>query len=95
MRPGVERGGRTLRLTAPCLPIAAALSCIQLDFFSLSLALPTIAVDLSTSVTDLQWLLSGYLIALGSLLIPAGRAGDLLGRRAMLLLGIAIFGSPG
>ncbi len=82
----------TMRLTAPFLPIAAALFCIQLDFFSLNLALPTIAADLNTPVTDLQWLLSGYMIALGALLIPAGRAGDVLGRRAVLLTGVAIFG---
>ncbi|MGQ0575771.1 MAG: MFS transporter [Pseudonocardia sp.] len=82
----------TFRLTAPFLPVAAALFCIQLDFFSLNLALPTIAAELGSSVTDLQWLLSGYMIALGALLIPAGRAGDVLGRRAVLLTGVAIFG---
>ena len=82
----------TARLTLPFLPVGAALFCIQLDFFSLSLALPTIAADLGTSVTDLQWLLSGYLIALGALLIPAGRAGDVLGHRTVLLAGVAIFG---
>jgi MFS family permease len=92
---GVRRRGggpSTLRLTVPFLPVAAALFCIQLDFFSLSLALPTIADDLGTTVTNLQWLLSGYMIALGSLLIPAGRAGDALGHRTVLLLGVAIFG---
>lgn len=84
--------GSTLRLTAPFLPVGAALFCVQLDFFSLTLALPTIADDLDTTVTDLQWLLSGYMIALGSLLIPGGRAGDVLGRRTVLLLGVALFG---
>ena len=82
----------TLRLTLPFLPVAGALFCIQLDFFSLSLALPTIAADLATTTTNLQWLLSGYMISLGALLVPAGRAGDVLGRRAMLLTGVAIFG---
>lgn len=82
----------TLRLVAPFLPVAGALFCIQLDFFSLGLALPTIAADLDTPTTRLQWLLSGYMIALGSLLIPAGRLGDMLGRRAVLLVGIALFG---
>jgi MFS family permease len=82
----------TLRLTAPFLPVAGALFCIQLDFFSLSLALPTIAVDLDTTTTNLQWLLSGYMIALGALLIPAGRAGDVIGRRTVLLIGVAVFG---
>lgn len=84
--------GGTLRQTAPFLPVGAALFCVQLDFFSLTLALPTIADDLRTTVTDLQWLLSGYMIALGSLLIPGGRAGDVLGRRTVLLLGVALFG---
>ena len=82
----------TYRLTVPFLPVGAALFCIQLDYFSLNLALPTIAADLGSSVTDLQWLLSGYMIALGALLIPAGRAGDIAGRRTVLLAGLAIFG---
>jgi MFS family permease len=81
-----------MRLTAPFLPVGAALFCIQLDFFSLNLALPTIAADLGTTIPNLQWLLSGYMIALGALLIPAGRAGDILGRRSVLLAGVAIFG---
>jgi MFS family permease len=83
----------TMRLTVPFLPVGAALFCIQLDFFSLNLALPTIAADLGTTVTNLQWLLSGYMIALGASLIPAGRAGDILGRRLVLLTGVAVFGT--
>jgi MFS family permease len=82
----------TLRTSLPFLPVAAGLFCIQLDFFSLGLALPTIAVDMGTTVTDLQWLLSGYMIALGAVLIPAGRLGEMLGRREVLLTGIAVFG---
>ncbi len=87
--PGADS---TLRATLPFLPVAAAEFCIQLDFFSLNLALPTIAAELATPVTDLQWALSGYMIALGSLLIPAGRLGDVVGRRRVLLIGVAIFG---
>lgn len=83
----------TMRLVSPFLPVAAALFCIQLDFFSVNLALPTIAADLDTTTTNLQWLLSGYMIALGALLIPGGRAGDVLGRRAVLLTGVAVFGT--
>ena len=82
----------TFRLSLPFLPVGAALFCIQLDFFSLSLALPAIATDLQRTPTDLQWLVSGYMLALGSLLIPAGRAGDVLGRRSVLVAGIALFG---
>lgn len=79
-------GRGILRLTLPFLPVGAALFCVQLDFFSLTLALPTIAHDLATPVTDLQWLLGGDLIALGSVLIPAGRTADVVGRRRVLLV---------
>ncbi|MDD7938628.1 MFS transporter [Actinomycetospora lutea] len=82
----------TVRAATPFLPVAAGLFCIQLDFFSLGLALPTIALELGTTVTNLQWLLSGYMIALGALLIPSGRLGDMLGRREVVLAGIALFG---
>ena len=46
----------TLRTATPFLPVAAGLFCIQLDFFSLGLALPTMALDLGTTVTNLQTL---------------------------------------
>ncbi|MFR9800490.1 MFS transporter [Streptomyces sp. MS06] len=65
---------------------------IQLDFFALNLALPRIASDLDTTVTDLQWAISGYMLALGAFLIPGGRIGDILGRRQMLMTGLAVFG---
>jgi MFS family permease len=68
-----------------------ALLCVQLDFFSLSLALPTIASSLGVAVTDLQWLVSGYLLSLGALLVPAGRVGDIVGRKLTLVVGLVIF----
>lgn len=86
-------GGRpgTRRLLVPFLPVGAALFSIQLDFFALSLALPSIASDFATSTTDLQWLLSGYMIAVGSLFIPAGRLGDMFGYRTVLVWGLGAF----
>lgn len=74
------------------LPVVLALFLIQLDFFSLGLALPVISVDLGTTTTDLQWALSAYMLALGSLMIPASRLADLVGRKRILLLGVATFG---
>lgn len=81
-----------VRLVAPYLPVAAAMFLIQLDFFSLTLALPMIADDFDSTATDLQWLLSGYMIALGALLIPAARSADIVGRRTVLRLGVLLFG---
>ena len=82
-----------MRLVAPYLPVAAAMFLIQLDFFSLTLALPMIADDFDSTATDLQWLLSGYMIALGALMIPAARSADIVGRRSVLRLGVLLFGA--
>ena len=72
--------------------MALALFCIQLDFFALGLALPVIAEDLGTETTNLQWVVSGYLLALGALMIPASRLADLVGRKTILLVGVVLFG---
>jgi EmrB/QacA subfamily drug resistance transporter len=70
---------------------AAAMFMVQLDFFALNLALPPMAKDLGVSVDDLQWVISGYMLALAAFLIPGGRLGDVLGRRRMLIAGTALF----
>ncbi len=49
------------------------------------------ADELGVSTTDLQWVISGYMLALGAFLIPGGRLGDILGRRRTLIYGLAIF----
>ncbi|THA24484.1 MFS transporter [Streptomyces sp. RKND-216] len=72
---------------------AAALSMfiVQMDWFALNLTLPVIARDFDTSVTDLQWLVSGYMLTLGALMITGGRLADLWGRRRIILIGLAGF----
>jgi EmrB/QacA subfamily drug resistance transporter len=65
---------------------------IDADFFSLNLALPSMARALGTTTTNLQWAISAQLIAIGAVLIPAGRLGDIFGRRKVYLLGTALFG---
>ncbi len=70
-----------------------AMFCVQLDYFALSLALPRMAQDLHVTTTDLQWTLSGYMLALGALLVLGGRLGDIFGRRLILVVGLAVFGS--
>lgn len=73
------------------LPVGIALLCVQLDFFSLGLALPSIASAFGESVTDLQWVLSAYMLSLGAFSVPAGRVGDVIGRRAAVITGLALF----
>ncbi|MFH8346155.1 MFS transporter [Streptomyces sp. NPDC018045] len=66
--------------------------CVQLDAFALNMALPVIRRDLHASAAAGPWVISGYLLAAGSLMPAAGRLGDLYGRRRLLLLGLALFG---
>src|SRR5262245_29829444 len=65
-----------------------------LDFIDASIvniALPDIRKDLNFSVQDLQWVLSGYLLTYGGFMLLGGRAGDLLGRRRVLVTGTVLF----
>jgi EmrB/QacA subfamily drug resistance transporter len=66
-----------------------------LDFVDASIvnvALPTIRHHLHFSVQSLQWVLSGYLLTYGGLMLLGGRAADLLGRRRLLVAGTSLFG---
>jgi EmrB/QacA subfamily drug resistance transporter len=72
--------------------VAVGMFCVQVDFFALSLALPSMASDLNETTTDMQWVLSAYMIAVGAALIPAGRLGDLRGHRRVVVAGLVIFG---
>lgn len=79
----------TLRVMAALLlPLFAALMSIS----SVMVALPAIESGLGATSSDLQWVLSGYALAFGVGLVPAGRAGDLWGRRRIFLAGVALFG---
>lgn len=85
-------GAGALRAALPYLPVGLALLAIQLDFFDLNLAIPRIAHDFGVDVTDLQWLISGYMLSIGALFIPAAKIGDLVGRRRAVIAGLIVFG---
>jgi MFS transporter len=92
--PGMPRppaGRPAARPGAALVAASLALFLVDLDFFALNLAVPAIAQNLRVSVTDLQWVISGYMLALGAFLIPGGRLGDILGRRRTLIAGVALF----
>ncbi len=76
------------------LTLALLCAIAFLDFVDASIvniALPDIRADLGFSVQDLQWVLSGYLLTYGGFMLLGGRAGDLLGRRRVLVTGTAVF----
>ena len=64
---------------------------IMLDSTIVNVALPAIQRDLHFTQANLTWVVNGYLIAYGSLLLLAGRAGDLVGRKKVFLAGVAVF----
>jgi EmrB/QacA subfamily drug resistance transporter len=63
------------------------------DITIVNVALPTIQSDLGASGTQLQWVVSGYMLAFAATLIVAGSFGDVLGRKRVFLIGVAAFGT--
>jgi EmrB/QacA subfamily drug resistance transporter len=62
-----------------------------LDVSMVGVALPSIQADLGLSTSTLQWIVSGYVLSYGGLLLLGGRAADLLGRRRVFLTAVAVF----
>ena len=62
------------------------------DTAIVNVALPSIQHSLNFSQQNLQWVASGYILTYGGFLLLRGRLGDLIGRRRMLLIGLAVFG---
>lgn len=79
--------------TRVLLAMSVGVFCIQLDSFALNLALPSIGADLGARGEGLQWAVSAYLLSTGTLMLGAGRLGDLFGRRRLLVLGLTLFGA--
>jgi MFS family permease len=81
-----------LRLGLALGLVVAAQFVLQLDFSIVNVALPTIQRDLHVAPADLQWIVTGYALTFGSLLLFGGRVGDLAGHRRVLLIGLGAFG---
>jgi MFS family permease len=62
-----------------------------LDVSMVGVALPSIKEELGLSTATLQWVVSGYVLGYGGLLLLGGRTADLLGRRRVLLAGLTVF----
>jgi len=73
--------------------LCLALSIIVIDNTILAVAFPSIQRGLHTSETDLQWIGSAYGLVLAGLLLPLAVVGDRRGRKGLLMIGLAIFGT--
>src|SRR5580693_6561534 len=86
-----EAGGYPRRWLAAIVMIVGALMDM-IDVTIVNVALPTIRRDLHASATQLEWVVSGYMLAFAAALIIAGNLGDLLGRKRIFLFGVGLFG---
>jgi EmrB/QacA subfamily drug resistance transporter len=71
--------------------VCAAFFMTVLDVSIVNVALPSIERSLHFSRSGLQWVITAYAITFGGFLLAGGRAGDLLGRRRMFLVGVVVF----
>src|SRR5882762_1542148 len=71
--------------------VAVAQFMVILDSTVVNVALPTIRLDLGFSEQSLSWVLNAYTLMFGGFLLLGGRAADRLGRRRLLMAGIAVF----
>ncbi|GAA1765262.1 MFS transporter [Nocardioides hankookensis] len=72
--------------------ISVAQLMVVLDGTIVNIALPFIQHDLDISTANLRWVVTGYALAFGSLLLLGGRLGDLYGRRKVFMVGLIVFG---
>lgn len=71
--------------------LSLALFMALVDVSIVNVALPSIREGLGASESDLQWVLSGYALTFGIVLVAAGRAGDVYGRGLLFLAGVVLF----
>ena len=79
------------RLWAILIVLCGALFLDALDVSMVGVALPDIRASLGLTTSSLQWVVSGYVLGYGGLLLLGGRAADLLGRRRVFLFALGLF----
>ncbi|GAA4223335.1 MFS transporter [Actinomadura meridiana] len=81
----------TPRLWGVLAVLCGVLFLDGLDVSMVGVALPSIGTELGLSTTSLQWIVNGYVLGYGGLLLLGGRTADLLGRRKVFLTALAVF----
>jgi EmrB/QacA subfamily drug resistance transporter len=87
----VESDRLSRRAWGTLLVLCGALFLDALDVSMIGVALPSIRTDLNLSTDSLQWIVSAYVLGYGGFLLLGGRAADLLGRRRVFLISLAVF----
>src|SRR5215204_1006736 len=97
-QPPVRTAGGPMTATSPNINRWRAFALLAVAFFMtivdltiVNVSLPTIGRDLHFSETSLQWVVTAYALTFGGFMLLGGRAADLLGRRRILIAGLALF----
>lgn len=80
------------RLWGALLVVCGVIFLDGLDVSMVGMSLPSIGADLGVPLSSLQWVVTGYVLGYGGLLLLGGRTADLLGRRRVFLVALAVFG---
>ncbi len=81
----------TGRLWAILLVVCGVIFLDALDVSMVGMSLPSIGADLGVDISSLQWVVTGYVLGYGGLLLLGGRTADLLGRRRVFLVALGVF----
>jgi EmrB/QacA subfamily drug resistance transporter len=73
------------------ISVSFALFMIMLDNTVVNVALPAIQRDLGIDVAELEWVVTGYALSFAVLMLTGGKLADMLGRRRIFLIGLAVF----
>src|SRR5689334_23769581 len=90
-RPAPTTGGGHRHLGWALVLICVAQLMVVLDATIANISLPYIGKDLDIAQTNLSWVVTGYSLAFGGLLLLGGRLGDLYGRRRLFTVGVTVF----
>src|SRR3989440_11933308 len=71
--------------------VAVGLFMIMLDNTVVNVALPSIQRDLGIGISELEWIVNGYALTFAVLMLTGGKLADLLGRRLIFIVGLAVF----
>jgi len=86
-----EAKGGSPGLLATFVLVSTGLFMVTLDNLVVSVALPSIRLDLGAGLESLEWTVNAYTLAYAVLLMPAAALGDRFGRRSMFILGLVVF----
>src|SRR6266481_3289427 len=96
----MTRAGRTLTPARPrqtskstvLITLCLAALIINIDVTIVNVALPSLVRELGATTTNLQWVVDAYTLVFAALILAAGSLGDRVGRKGVLLVGLAVFG---